>query len=543
MGVANYIYEATQQFLGDIQMLRVFLHRADQATEVVFEVFLGGKHVARLTTSPREINLPLSEPQLYGLFGDPSKQPAFIIPDYISSGLDYVLSKKGDSSAPIWLSLGSPFGFLPIVPWQALLQPLFRSPVLRLPYLSVKPFMPSESLDVIICIAAKTGSLDSIADQLGPKLAGLRRRLVRLYIFSSGMMGELDKITQRFKSPSLSICCYHPESGPEYKPALDRTVRGLENPWLIWMKSAMGEKSGDVAYFIVDGSLSDQQASLRFAPSPLKGVDPNWGRYVSAQELSVFLNQVGCWSVGFRAPEDPWGSAALRLFQENLAQVRPGPIFLYDAAADANFAEFAAACGFLYGLKNSPLPVSRTISLFCHPSGTERSFVANVLAYLPFSLANKPRLRETLSKALSWNPKLKQGLDILVNNDAVRELLGSFTLASRTVTILQSKENTPVWLAAAQRVLEQALSRVIAAGLGSLESEKVEIPGGATVSVEGVVRVPEKVTAMPASTWQAKMAKHSFNGEEAREGAQEALAIVADIVAAEAQETSSKKDS
>jgi len=140
---------------------------------------------------------------------------------------------------------------------------------------------------------------------------------------------------------------------------------------------------------------------------------------------------------------------------------------------------------------------------------------------------------------------VKRGLDILFTQDAVRELLDRFTLAASASPFLQSKDNTPAWLAATQRILEQSLSRMYGGQLGhALEEGTVEAAEGTTLNVEGRQSLPEtsaeRAESTSGSAWKVR---HSSVENEVRQGTEEALKIVADIVASHAQERLSKKGS
>ncbi len=51
----------------------------------------------------------------------------------------------------VWLELAEPAGFLPLLPWEAMLSPILPRPVLRLPYFMLRPSAAMDSLDVVLC--------------------------------------------------------------------------------------------------------------------------------------------------------------------------------------------------------------------------------------------------------------------------------------------------------------------------------------------------------------------------------------------------------
>ena len=77
------------------------------------------------------------------LRGDPLEDSAFSLPDAVATGLPPHLS---GTARVTWLQLKEPFGYLGMVPWEALLDPLVRGPVLRLASIDVAARVPSADL-------------------------------------------------------------------------------------------------------------------------------------------------------------------------------------------------------------------------------------------------------------------------------------------------------------------------------------------------------------------------------------------------------------
>ena len=464
MGALKIGYDTPSNLLQveKLRLIRIFLHHAGTEDEVVFEVSVDGKLIGRLTTTPEEMGVAQSYADALERFKDPEPGDDFRIPDYILGGLEYALAGKISATLPVWLSVVFPYGCLPLVPWEGLLQPALRAPLLRLPSLALKPATPSGSLDAIVCIAQpmpKSG-LDEIVLKLHRNITDRVDRYCRLYVFADqDSHASLVRLKQRYEGPKLSILIADPKGAPDYQTARSASSLAVQNPWLVWIRHTLGNRSADVAHFVQSATLSDYQVSAVFPPSPIKGVDSSFNRFVTAEEFSQFLTDSGAWSVGFSGPSDAPSAAAMRAFHDQLARLRTGPILLHDPSRDADLTALSTAFDFLYGVSDVPPPASPAISLFCHPDGTERSWVADAITYLPDSLRSLGG-SAFLKPILSYLPGFQRGLDLVSSNENTKRLQTDLTLAGKASGPLFSTENTPVWLAATQRALEQSVSRL-----------------------------------------------------------------------------------
>ena len=124
----------------DLRVLRLFLQHVKTEVRITFEVYIRGSIVGRLSALPSEVGLPLSsdDAQAIDEKAKTGGSPHFRMPDYLWPGLDVLLGSPENQT--IWLNFVAPYDFLPVVPWEELLEPRLRAAVLRLPYLQALEF-------------------------------------------------------------------------------------------------------------------------------------------------------------------------------------------------------------------------------------------------------------------------------------------------------------------------------------------------------------------------------------------------------------------
>ena len=216
---------------------------------------------------------------------------------------------------------------------------------------------------------------------------------------------------------------YDPADAPN--PSLKRNseserglCRSLDNPWLIWIRDSLKGHSTDVVHFLCHCYSNREEGALALADSPTRNENQNSARFIFAAEMSEFLNQVGAWSVGFTSPPENYSIFGMRLLQDQLARLRPGPSVLHDMMQSGSDEGLREAYRFLYLQQEHPAPRSPAVALYCHP------------------------FREALN----------------VSSDSTSdELIHDYTLAGR-LTSLSGSPNNPDWVNTAQRVLEQSAS-------------------------------------------------------------------------------------
>ena len=60
-------------------------------------------------------------------------------------------SAPAPRDAPVWLEFRRPFGYLPVIPWERLVQPFLGIPLLRLPFSAVSAVVRSNPLRIALC--------------------------------------------------------------------------------------------------------------------------------------------------------------------------------------------------------------------------------------------------------------------------------------------------------------------------------------------------------------------------------------------------------
>ncbi len=350
----------------------------------------------------------------------------FRLPPALLEGLASTVAAE-PSDRPLWIHLAKPYGYLSMVPWERLLQPVLGRPLLRLPeYLSPPPRETSSSLDVILCGSAPVSEesfglvqhLLRIADRI---LEAVPRRTT-LHVFTDRDIH--DQLRQEWENRGLlgnQVRLHSPESAEPYAipdPSSRITDPGgrLQSPWLLWMRDSLGGRSVDVVHFLCHGYLSRDRGALQLAESPLVNQDRSMSRLVGSNELNVFLTQIGAWSVTFSSPEYNYSEMGLRELADSLSQTRPGPVLRHDVPLDVNADALAAAYRFLYSRNREAPPSSPALALYCQPS----------------QVAEKPM--------------------VSVRGIPSAEAFGT---SKALESVFETEENVPSWVAATERFIEQ----------------------------------------------------------------------------------------
>ncbi len=412
----------------------------------VFKLEVSGTSLFEIKTDSKEMGLPnnLREAREYRY-----NEPIYTIPEIVMQELQKRLPGVLDPGIPLWLQLANDCGILPLVPWERLLQPRLGVPILRLPYFAIKPFSPtSSSLDIILCastpVAKEPIPVEILLDTLTRRLLEtVQRDSVIIHVFADAFVYNN---LQSFLRDRLALTngkgvrLYNPADAATYAPtsssgSIRETPGHLENPWLLWMIDSLRGHSVDAIHFICHGYLSADLGSLAFATTPTHNEDRRWALFVGAQQLMTFSTYVGASSVGFSSPERNYSELGLRLLADQLARLRPGPVLLQEVRGDPGCQTLAEVYSFLNDEMRDMPPSSSALALYCHPSRVKQ-------------IAQQPG-------------------DI--NQESI---LNQYTLAKgETLKIMESKENTPSWVASSQRYLEQSVAELIETEPTSSSSE------------------------------------------------------------------------
>ena len=403
-------------------------------TRVLFEISIQGEMVGCLEATADEMGLPLTLAQARESQGD---ERSFQLPGHILAALDSVVPQ---GAWPLWLSFPLYSGYLPVLPWEPLLKNRLKVPILRLSYTDVQPIRSRKSLDAVVCFSFPRAK-EFLAAQQKPNYQTPEQTIRYFFerippnlapyttIHAFGDQSVYPILTSlRDRHSEFRIIVYDPRDAarygaPDADPALTTSaVEQLESPWLLWIRDAMGQRSVDLTHFICHGYLGKEEGVLAVSHSPILNDDQEWSRFIGARQLCTFLDQVGAWSVAFSSPPANYSISGLRMLQDQIARLRPGPVLFHDMARDPDGAAWDEAYQYAYAVEEAEAPTSAAISLCCHPD---------------------------------W------ALPGTAHDSKTQRLLKELTLAGRMPEVFEGSGNTPSWLASGQRALERSVAQLI----------------------------------------------------------------------------------
>ena len=422
----------------NLAVLQIVLDRAASTDtgKIVFDLEIKRQRVMEpLHISCQEMNVPLRlrEFRKYRYV-----EPDFMIPDWVVQKLNEELAGYMDEGVPLWIQLTNTSGFLPVVPWERLLQSRLHLPILRLPYYTLKPFTDAGSLDVVICSSSPEAKdeipivhlVKQITDEL---FASVNRPMIRAHVFADGdsYAGLQEALKDRLTTADGNgVILYDPKKAPDFDPGTHQTSdtgarSTTDSPWLAWIAESLAGRSVDALHFICHGYLSSDQGALAFAQSPTRNEDRSIARFVGAQQLAAFSTQLGAWLIGFTSPPLNFSLLGLRLLADQIARLRPGPVLIQQDRPDIVPGLHGETYGFLCNPDADTPPASDGLLLYCHP----------------------------------W--KIKQVADE-ADEGIQADWLNQYTLAkAEIIEVLQTDQNTPNWVAASQRYLENCTAEIL----------------------------------------------------------------------------------
>jgi len=438
-------------------VLKLSLSLASEEVQVLFELCFGDQLVGRLAASPKSVHVPLSFEELRNADRNP---PHYSLPDYVASPIESVVRRMLEKNEPLWLQIGNPCGYLPVVPWERMLQPCLGVPVMRMSNQDIQPAVPGSSLQIVICVSLPSAPKETsneaiirrVVCQIPPGLA----QNVDVHLFADRKTQSALSRLRNALPADYKITIHDPAAAPSYTeaytPQPESSTTEEANPWLIWMLHALQGRSIDVVHFLCHGNLSQNKGRLALGPAPLRDVQADWARLVDAQNLSIFLNRLGAWSLTLSSPPGNIAPSGLRLLADQVSRMRPGPILVHDMIADLDDDAIKACYLFLYARKPGLLPKSAAVSLQCHPLQL---------------------IRQTASIAS-------------------QQLLKNFTLAGTLGRALSGAQKSHAWVTGSQRSLEQ-----VAATLG--EASANEVSQAIASGTENALRFTAELLAKAAS--------------------------------------------
>jgi hypothetical protein len=354
-----------------LRVLSLWLDRSSTYPQIVMRLTAATTdgavdEIALLTCGYAEVGLPA------GSSGESMPDTAFRLPAHVEHALAQALAQLSLNGEPLWLRLMTPVGLLPVVPWERLLAPIANAPVLRLPYHEISPTPPKGRLDCVVCFSSPAAKealapdvvLGDFLHNLPPEFASY----ATVHVFADAEAQPALALLRSSRS-TFEIRIYDPAEAERMASSAARTYghgRRLTNPWLKWIRSALG-RSADVVHFLSHCYLSGEEGALALAESPSRNTDRSTSQLVWADELVAFLNEVGAWSLGLSSPRGNYSLTGMRLLQDEVARLRPGPCLLHDMVQPASAEAFGAAYRFLYLPGWHPAPQSGAVALYCHP--------------------------------------------------------------------------------------------------------------------------------------------------------------------------------
>ncbi|MEV4174071.1 hypothetical protein [Nonomuraea sp. NPDC049709] len=325
-----------------------------------------------------------------------------------------ILDGVGDAQA-LLLQFGSPRGYLHLYPWEYKLADWLRVPVLRAPYLDLRPHTPGTHLRVVLCMSRSSphAAIDpDLLEALVVAYSAILRRFPEIHVFADRRLPDL--------GPSTIV--HDPLRPLSRRKEIDER---LTSPWLRWIAQALDGSPIDVFHVLGEGWLSGGCGTLALASDPGTGVHPQVPRFVGVSELVDFLAMTGAWFFAVSTPPSAHSLSGLLELCDSLAQTRPGPVLLHDMKHDDDARELSKA-------------LSMHMSEELQPGG-----LASVSWWgSPFS-----RPRSVLESA---TPLLTENGESELLSAAARAALGH--------------ETTPTWIAAGARMLETIQAEWQAAG-------------------------------------------------------------------------------
>lgn len=330
----------------------------------------------------------------------------------------------------LWLELAEPLGYLPLLPWETMLQPYVNAPVLRLSPHVLKPLTVQRALSVAVCISLPFGRVASARDALLDTIGTIRKSLPEhstVHVFPDVSAHEFCVADTQPDERGRVVTTHDPKRAQQ--------CNSNEEPWTSWIASSLAGRAIDIVHFCTHAFIYPDQARLIAAQLPAKDCSENQVvgtpvRYVTAAEVCRFLTQLGTWGAVFSTTKtagSPHQSrSALRLFADQVARQRPGIVAFHDLSVDTECQVLARTYKFMAGDPESQPTRDAGNAVYCNPgSGMQLS---------PEAMALPSDLFERYER-----------------------------IQSSILATLQKESSLPVWMAAMQRTVELSISRIASA--------------------------------------------------------------------------------
>ena len=348
--------------------------RQDERQMVQVELQLPERSPVTLRLHPSDLRLPksLTEARRRRYADD-----NFDLPDDRISQLKEILATRARGDEPLWLSLGSPVGTLPLVPWERLLAPRLGVRINRLSYFPMPAVANPGPVDVAVCASspvAKVSIRPEVVQNVAERILESSPAGTTVHIFAD--VALFDDSSRRPSSPDRRVVWHDPRKAPpvvlhrSFEEGYDEDAEQVsdQHAWLDWMREALRPHGVDAVHFIGHGFLSSSQGMLALAESPTVNQDRETARFAGPKELTRFLTDVGAWVFGCTSVAPNFSRAGLRLLADQLARQRVGTVLLHEPMSD-DTAALGRAYGELFGgVVGSSDASGGEVSIYCHPA-------------------------------------------------------------------------------------------------------------------------------------------------------------------------------
>lgn len=419
---------------------------------------LGDADDGHLWLRPEDFGIPES------VAGLAVRDEQFTLPTALIELLHRVLDQPG-SPETLWVQLVEPFGYLGFVPWERLIEAHFSVAVVRLPTLTLSRRRPTNSLQVAILapvpdprrhgttrtrihaarLATESAFKFMSDDRLSPEdevvptgivegiespssefsateldrvvravLRGSPRKTTTIHVVTTPWIYH--GLKSMWRGRTWPVRLHDPYALVNTLQQLRLRKRPVEASWLRLLHVAQGGEQADVVHLVCHGSVTDTKTRLVFS-DPLHSSANAASRYVSLPALMSALDKIGAWSLCLTSPS---GSATphLRYIACRLAELRPGPLLVTDLATDHVGRDITTGYKFLYASTPSPAPRMYTGMIACEPH----------------------RVSDQVPEVSIITRQVESAPDEQPRDE---------------VAALIADDATPIWLAAAQRFIEQ----------------------------------------------------------------------------------------
>lgn len=347
------------------------------------------------------------------------EEPDLGVPPDVTAAIDAWATEHLEPAEPLWLHLVKPYGRLGAIPWERDLVPSIGRPLLRLPDVLPLPGRSTSTLSIALVATGPAAEGPPPALTIGAPVAQALVRAIgdRLMLHVFADMGVERELSQALESAGVRRYHIHV---PHHHRERSLDPDSLASPWLRWIRDALEGHMLDAVHFLVHGSSLGTQGAILTPLEPSR--DRAFPVSVEAFELEALLNQVGALFVGFSRLPDNWSDYGLRMLADELGSHRAGPVLLHDPEIDPDYDDLAACARFLASAGPSTPPTSPALQLYVQP-------------------------------------RQVAGVDLGAGASGAEEGEGSEDVSvPRPTPSVQAHfelEETPTWLAAAQRYLEQ----------------------------------------------------------------------------------------